>query len=221
MTVSGILKMVERIRRRSGIPLIFMTYANVVFSHGTERFVKDMAGAGLDGLILPDVPFEEREEFSEPCKQNGIVFPPLIAPTSRERISRIAEAAEGFVYCVSSLGVTGMRSRLSSDIRGMVQAVKKKKDIPCAIGFGISTPEQAREMAGYRRRGDRRERHCEAVRRISRTMHSVCFGLCAADGLGCSEHTQIKTKDVVFLPGRMGDRYKLPRQTLFVILFFD
>lgn len=148
VTVSGILKMVERIRRRSGIPLIFMTYANVVFSHGTERFVKDMAGAGLDGLILPDVPFEEREEFSEPCKQNGIVFPPLIAPTSRERISRIAEAAEGFVYCVSSLGVTGMRSRLSSDIRGMVQAVKKKKDIPCAIGFGISTPEQAREMAG-------------------------------------------------------------------------
>lgn len=191
------------------------------FHHGTERFVKDMAGAGLDGLILPDVPFEEREEFSEPCKQNGIVFPPLIAPTSRERISRIAEAAEGFVYCVSSLGVTGMRSRLSSDIRGMVQAVKKKKDIPCAIGFGISTPEQAREMAGI---GDG-VIVGSAIVKLCGEFREQCIPsvsvYAAADGLGCSEHTQIKTKDVVFLPGRMGDRYKLPRQTLFVILFFD
>lgn len=145
--VGNIFEMVKRIRKHSNIPLIFMTYANVVFSRGKEDFIRTMAEIGMDGLILPDVPFEEREEFSAPCRRSGIAFPPLVAPTSNERISMIAREAGGFVYCVSSLGVTGMRTRITSDVGAMVRLVKKETDIPCAIGFGISTPKQAREMA--------------------------------------------------------------------------
>ena len=124
-----------------------MTYANVVFSYGTERFVKKAAEVGMDGLILPDVPFEEKEEFDGVCKEYGLDLISLIAPTSHERISMIAKEAQGFVYCVSSLGVTGMRSQITTDIGAMVDLVKKAKDIPCAVGFGISTPEQAKQMA--------------------------------------------------------------------------
>ena len=136
------------IRKNSSIPMVFMTYANVVFSYGTERFVKKAAEVGMDGLILPDVPFEEKEEFDGVCKEYGLDLISLIAPTSHERISMIAKEAQGFVYCVSSLGVTGMRSQITTDIGAMVELVKKAKDIPCAVGFGISNPEQAKKMAG-------------------------------------------------------------------------
>jgi tryptophan synthase alpha chain len=138
--------MVEKIRKNSSIPMVFMTYANVVFSYGTERFVKKAAEVGMDGLILPDVPFEEKEEFDGVCKEYGLDLISLIAPTSHERISMIAKEAQGFVYCVSSLGVTGMRSQITTDIGAMVKLVKEEKDIPCAVGFGISTPEQAAKM---------------------------------------------------------------------------
>ena len=124
-----------------------MTYANVVFSYGTERFIKRAAEAGMDGLILPYVPFEEKEEFDVVCKQYGLDLISLIAPTSHERIAMIAKEAEGFVYCVSSLGVTGMRTNMTTDIGAMVKLVKAQKDIPCAVGFGISNPEQAKKMA--------------------------------------------------------------------------
>ena len=127
--------------------MVFMTYANVVFSYGTERFCKRAAEVGMDGLILPDVPYEEKEEFAEVADRYGMDLISLIAPTSHERIATIAKDAEGFVYCVSSLGVTGMRSQITTDIGAMVKLVKEQKDIPCAVGFGISTPEQAREMA--------------------------------------------------------------------------
>ena len=127
--------------------MVFMTSANVVFSYGTERFVKKAADIGMDGLILPDVPFEEKEEFDSVCRAHGLDLISLIAPTSHERIARIAREAEGFVYCVSSLGVTGMRSSITTDIGAMVKLVKAEKDIPCAVGFGISTPEQAKKMA--------------------------------------------------------------------------
>ena len=129
------------------IPMVFMTYANVVFSYGTERFIRKAAEIGMDGLILPDVPFEEKEEFDVVCKQYGLDLISLIAPTSHERIAMIAKEAEGFVYCVSSLGVTGMRTSITTDIGAMVKLVKAQKDIPCAVGFGISTPEQAKKMA--------------------------------------------------------------------------
>lgn len=147
VTTDKIFDMVVKIRKKSKIPMVFMTYANVVFSYGAERFLKTASEIGMDGLILPDVPFEEKAEFDTICKKYGIDLISLIAPTSHERIARIAKEAEGFVYCVSSLGVTGMRSQITTDIGAMVQLVKKEKDIPCAVGFGISTPEQAAKMA--------------------------------------------------------------------------
>ena len=146
VTTDKVFAMVEKIRKNSSIPMVFMTYANVVFSYGTERFVKKAAEVGMDGLILPDVPFEEKEEFDGICKEYGLDLISLIAPTSHERISMIAKEAQGFVYCVSSLGVTGMRSQITTDIGAMVDLVKKAKDIPCAVGFGISNPEQAKKI---------------------------------------------------------------------------
>ena len=147
VTTDKVFAMVEKIRKNTKIPMVFMTYANVVFSYGTERFIKKAAEVGMDGLILPDVPFEEKEEFDVVCKQYGLDLISLIAPTSHERIAMIAKEAEGFVYCVSSLGVTGVRSNITTDIASMVALVKQQQDIPCAVGFGISTPEQARNMA--------------------------------------------------------------------------
>jgi tryptophan synthase alpha chain len=146
-TTDKIFEMVRRVRGRVKIPLAFMTYANVVFSYGTERFMKMASEAGIGGIILPDVPFEEKGEFLTACHQSGLEFISLIAPTSQNRIAMIAKEAEGFVYCVSSLGVTGMRSKITSDIDGMVKTVRSVTDIPVAVGFGISTPEQAAEMA--------------------------------------------------------------------------
>ena len=147
VTTDKIFEMVEKIRKRTAIPMVFMTYANVVFSYGTERFVKKAADIGMDGLILPDVPFEEKEEFDSACRQYGLDLISLIAPTSHERIKMIAKEANGFVYCVSSLGVTGTRTEITTDIGAMVRLVKEAKDVPCAVGFGISTPEQAKNMA--------------------------------------------------------------------------
>ncbi|NCC44024.1 MAG: tryptophan synthase subunit alpha [Clostridia bacterium] len=143
----SVIQLVVKIREKTSIPMVFMTYANVVFSYGTERFMEKASKIGMDGLILPDVPFEEKEEFDKVCKEYGMDLISLIAPTSHERVARIAKEAEGFVYCVSSLGVTGMRSQITTDIGGMVKLVKQAKDIPCAVGFGISNPEQAKKMA--------------------------------------------------------------------------
>ena len=147
VTTDKIFDMVVKIRKKTSIPMVFMTYANVVFSYGTERFIRKAAEIGMDGLILPDVPFEEKEEFDVVCKQYGLELISLIAPTSHDRITRIAKEANGFVYCVSSLGVTGTRTQITTDIGAMVKLVKAAKDIPCAVGFGISTPEQAKKMA--------------------------------------------------------------------------
>lgn len=150
VTTDCIFELVRNLRTDVSVPLAFMTYANVVFSYGTERFLKTAAEAGIDGLILPDVPFEEQADFAPACKTYGIDFIRLIAPTSNERIARIAKEAEGFLYCVSSLGVTGMRGQITTDIGEMVRRVRNANpNIPCAIGFGISTPEQAREMARH------------------------------------------------------------------------
>lgn len=147
ITTDDIFDMVTKIRCHTQIPMVFMTYANVVFSYGTERFLKKASEIGMDGLILPDVPFEEKEEFDRICRKYGLDLISLIAPTSHERITKIAKEAEGFVYCVSSLGVTGVRKEITTDVASMIQLVKKEKDIPCAVGFGISTETQAAEMA--------------------------------------------------------------------------
>ena len=124
-----------------------MTYANVVFSYGGERFLSKCKEVNMDGLILPDLPFEEKEEFLPACHQYGIDLVSLIAPTSENRIAMIAKEAEGFLYIVSSLGVTGTRSEIKTDLASIVAVVRQNTDIPCAIGFGISTPEQAKNMA--------------------------------------------------------------------------
>lgn len=146
-TTDRIFDMVRRLRKTVRIPLVFMTYANVVLSYGTERFIKTAAEAGMDGLILPDVPYEEREEFAPACEQYGLALIPLVAPTSHERISRIVREAQGFVYCVSSLGVTGVRNEISHDVGAMVQLVKQATTVPAAVGFGVSTPAQAAELS--------------------------------------------------------------------------
>ena len=129
------------------VPMVFMTYANVVYSYGAERFISTCAGIGIDSIILPDLPFEEKEEFLPVCRKYGVDLISLVAPTSEDRIAMIAKEAEGFLYIVSSLGVTGVRSEITTDLGSIVKTVRENTDIPCAVGFGISTPEQARKMA--------------------------------------------------------------------------
>lgn len=146
-TTDQVFEMVAHVRSTSSIPLAFMTYANVIFSYDIERFAKKAAEAGIDAIILPDVPFEEADEFEKPFAKVGIDRISMIAPTSHERIAAIASAAHGFIYCVSSLGVTGVRQTITTDVGSMIDLVKQVKDVPCAVGFGISTPEQARTMA--------------------------------------------------------------------------
>ena len=146
-TTDKLFDMVRRVRERVEIPLVFMTYINPVYTYGTERFMKKCAECGIDGVIIPDVPFEERGEVKDICEAQGVELISMIAPTSKERINMIAKEAKGFLYCVSSLGVTGVRSKITTNIKEMVDQVKAVSDIPCAIGFGISTPAQAKEMA--------------------------------------------------------------------------
>lgn len=147
ITTDKVFDLVRRVRKTTHIPLVFMTYANVIYSYGIEQFAATAAKAGIDGIILPDVPFEEADEFEVPFAKVGIDRISMIAPTSHERIAAIAKKAQGLVYCVSSLGVTGVRSHITTDIGAMVALVKEQQDIPCAVGFGISTPEQACSMA--------------------------------------------------------------------------
>ena len=139
VTTDKIFAMVEKIRKNTQIPMVFMTYANVVFSYGTERFIKKASELGMDGLILPDVPYEEKEEFDSVCKKYDMDLISLIAPTSHERISMIAKEASGFVYCVSQMGVTGKGANFHKDIREYLAAVKQTSAIPVMVGFGIRT----------------------------------------------------------------------------------
>ena len=208
VTTDKVFSLVEELRRETDVPLLFMTYANVVYSYdfgcpstgsgtpstsatlsllkcsgtlaateygalrqtqctcgypeceavegyatiqtgrsGIHGFLARCRKSGIDGLILPDVPFEEKEEFSTVCDEYGVDLISLIAPTSEDRIMEIAANAKGFIYVVSSLGVTGVRSEITTDIGAMVDLVRKATDVPCAVGFGISTPEQAAQMA--------------------------------------------------------------------------
>ncbi len=147
VTTDKIFSFVKELRKDVKIPMVFMTYSNVVFSYGAEKFISTCRDIEIDGLILPDLPFEEKEEFHPICKKYGIDLISLIAPTSENRIAMIAKEAEGFIYVVSSLGVTGMRTEIKTDLKSIIKAIRENTDIPCAIGFGISTPEQAKKMA--------------------------------------------------------------------------
>ena len=147
VTTDKIFAFVEELRESVTIPLVFMTYANVVFSYGAERFLSTCRRIGIDGIILPDLPFEEKEEFLPICRKYGVDLISLIAPTSANRIAMVAREAEGFIYVVSSLGVTGARAEIQTDLTSIVAAIRENTSVPCAIGFGISTPEQAKRMA--------------------------------------------------------------------------
>ena len=147
VTTDKIFDLVRDLRRDVTVPMVFMTYANVVFSYGAEKFISTCSEIGIDGLILPDLPFEEKDEFLPLCHRYGVDLISLIAPTSENRIAMIAREAEGFVYIVSSLGVTGVRSEIKTDLASIVAAIRANTKLPCAIGFGISTPAQAKKMA--------------------------------------------------------------------------
>ena len=147
VTTDKVFAMINRIRKNTDIPMVFMTYANVVYSYGIEKFCQKMVEGNMSGMILPDVPFEEKEEFDTVCEEYGLDLISMIAPTSHRRIQTIAKEANGFIYCVSSLGVTGVRSKITTDNGAMVDLVREVTDVPVAVGFGISTPEQAKKMA--------------------------------------------------------------------------
>lgn len=149
VTTDKIFQMVKELREEVTLPMVFMTYANVVYSYGTEKFISLATEAGIDGLILPDVPYEERPDFAPTCEKYGLDLISMIAPTSEDRISMIAKEATGFIYVVSSLGVTGTRSKITTDIGHIVKIIRDNTDIPCAVGFGISTPEQAAKMTQF------------------------------------------------------------------------
>lgn len=146
-TTDKIFDMVKSIQAQLTVPVVFMTYINPIYVYGTEKFAQKASECGVAGVIVPDVPFEEKEEIQTIFAHYGMTVISMIAPTSSERVKMIAEEAEGFVYCVSSLGVTGVRSEISTNIASLIQEVRSVKNIPCAIGFGISTLEQAKEMA--------------------------------------------------------------------------
>ena len=148
VTTDKIFDLVRELRTDVMVPMVFMTYANVVFSYGAEKFISICNEIGIDGLILPDLPYEEKEEFLPLCHKYGVDLISLIAPTSENRIAMIAKDAEGFIYLVSSLGVTGVRSEIKTDLKSIVDVIRANTDTPVAIGFGISTPEQASKMAG-------------------------------------------------------------------------
>ena len=147
VTTDKIFDLVAELRKDVKIPMVFMTYANVVFSYDAERFMARCCETGIGGVILPDLPFEEKDEFSAVAKQYGIDLISLIAPTSADRIAMIAKEADGFIYVVSSLGVTGVRNEITTNIGDIVEVIRQNTDTPCAVGFGISEPEQAAKMA--------------------------------------------------------------------------
>ena len=150
-TIEQLFTLIEDLRKETAVPLVFLTYLNPVFHYGKgagyDAFFKRAAAAGLDGIIIPDLPFEEQAPVREAANQHGVDLISLIAPTSEERIQQIAKAASGYIYIVSSLGVTGIRSEISTDLNAIVAAVRQVTKVPTAIGFGIHTPEQAANMA--------------------------------------------------------------------------
>jgi tryptophan synthase alpha chain len=146
-TVEKLFTLVEDIRKETKVPLVFLTYLNPVFHYGYEAFFKRCAKAGLDGIIIPDLPFEEQAEVREIAAVQGVDIISLIAPTSEDRIKKIAETASGYIYIVSSMGVTGARGEITTDLSTIIATVKSVTKVPAAIGFGIHTPQQAAEMA--------------------------------------------------------------------------
>ena len=146
-TVDKIFDLVASVRQKTDVPLVFLTYMNPVFNYGYTRFFARCAELGVDGIIIPDLPYEEKGELAEIAAGFGVDVISLIAPTSEQRIKQVVEEATGFIYVVSSMGVTGMRSEIKTDLPAILEVVRASGTIPAAVGFGINTPEQAREIA--------------------------------------------------------------------------
>lgn len=140
---------VKKVRGKSEVKLAFMTYANIIFAYGIEVFIAKMASLGVGGLILADVPYEEKDIFASACKKYGVDFITLVAPSSKNRVDMVAKHSSGFIYCVSSLGVTGVRSGFDSALESMISKIRKASSTPIAVGFGISNATQAKEIASY------------------------------------------------------------------------
>lgn len=147
-TTDQVFDMVERVRGRVSVPLVFLTYLNPVFKYGYDRFFARCDEVGISGIIVPDMPLEEKDEVADVAKKYGVDIISLIAPTSEARIAKIAKSATGYLYIVSSMGVTGMRSEITTDLASIVRVVRENTSVPAAIGFGINTPEQAKKYAG-------------------------------------------------------------------------
>ncbi len=145
--LDNIFELVKKVRKTVSIPLVFMTYINPVFKYGYDKFFKECSLIGIDGIIIPDLPFEEKSEIAGYAKKYDIKIISLIAPTSQKRIEEIAKDAEGFLYIVSSMGVTGVRNEIKTDLKSIISSVKKVTSLPAAIGFGIHSPQQAEEMS--------------------------------------------------------------------------
>ncbi|MGE5329351.1 MAG: tryptophan synthase subunit alpha [Deltaproteobacteria bacterium] len=149
MKIEDVFAVVSRAREKTEIPLILLIYFNCIFKYGLDDFFKKCEETGVDGVIVPDLPFEEKEEINSTAQEFGINVITLIAPTSKERMKRIAKDAKGFVYCVSSLGVTGVREEFHKNLAEFVKEIHSYTDIPRAVGFGISTPEQVRSIKEF------------------------------------------------------------------------
>ena len=147
ITTDKVFELVKVLRKDVTVPMVFMTYANVVYSYDAEKFISTCKDIGIDGLILPDIPYEEKDEFIDICHKYGVDLISFVAPTSENRIAMIAKEAEGFIYVVSSLGVTGKRSEITTDLNAIVKIIRDNTKVPCAIGFGISNPNQAKEIS--------------------------------------------------------------------------
>ena len=147
VTTDDVFNMTNEISAELDIPLVYMTYLNVLFRYGYDRFLKKAKESGICGVIIPDMPYEEKGELQKTARQYGIEVVSLVAPTSEDRIKLISTDSEGFVYVVSSLGVTGIRSEIKTDLESITKVIKENTDTPIAIGFGINTPEQAKKYA--------------------------------------------------------------------------
>lgn len=147
--IPDIMRIVEKIRFKSDIPLVYLVYYNSIFKYGIQKFLKESKDVGIDGLIIPDLPIEERKDISEEADKYDIYLIPLVAPTSKERIKLITQNGKGFVYCVSITGVTGAREDIETDIEEYMKMVSQYTNMPKAIGFGISTPEMAKKLKDF------------------------------------------------------------------------
>jgi len=147
--LEDVFRLVTMVRQQSQVPLVFLTYFNPVFNYGTEAFFAKCAETGVDGVIIPDLPYEEREDAAPAAAAHGIDIISMIAPTSQDRIKKIAAVGSGFLYIVSSLGVTGVRSEIKTDLQEILDTVHGVTPVPAAVGFGINTPDQAAKIGQY------------------------------------------------------------------------